>query len=897
MTTTPLAASNQSPWLKRTLILAITLAIILTAIPIAAKYAAKSVLTQLGAEYVDIEDIDLNLFTGKIALHKLLIKRQRENNPDQTLVSIKQLIANISLTNLIQQQLLVEGLVLKGVSVLVEEQSPGHFVIGIPFPEKHDENTAKDTDETTEEPSLNWGIGLANIQLNDVSIHYVSKHLDSTITINSASLDTAKSWETNHTTHIQLEGTANGAPLHINLETSPFASSPSGNLKLALSQFQLSPFHHFLPENVSAFSSTLSLNIETAITLDTPTTITKPTQNHTFQKLHTTLSGTINIDNNTLSTHQVDLNHVDTQWTGSITLETAIDSGNTIIDHDAEITVTDLDLTLKDHPIHITNQSLTWQGSTQVNSADIEHSLTARGDLIINEFNSRLTTQDILLAHIANLSFTAIAIDGLNQQHIPSIDIQRITLLKPTEGSLTNTQTIDNPAIINNQHLHITDVQLSDFKQLAINDITFESFTAFLNVDKEGNINILDTVLSELVPQTDEKAEEKQKNTQRQTTNISSIDTTQEAANTSHAEATLEPSNAPFPVSIQSFNLRGDTRLHITDESVEPIFKTVVSINSLQAGPINTADKTASTHIDLAGKLGEFSELLASGNIQAFANQKNGQFTASINNMDLPPVSPYAANAIGYNLSSGQLSSDLHLTITNNKLKGNDKLLLANVNVDPADEEKIEQLTAKISMPLSLALSILKNKAGDIEIEIPIEGDLNDPQINIGDVISSSVAKAIKKATLTYLKFALQPYGAVIMLHEKTSKQLNEFKLSPIEFAPNSVVLDDNQQTYMKKIASVLENSPNLRIRLCSISTQQDLMAYEAKLVAEKTKHNNNEPPKPEKYLSELGRLRALTIKNHLIEHYQVTANRLFICHPTFNKDDPTATPRTDIKI
>ena len=267
--------------------------------------------------------------------------------------------------------------------------------------------------------------------------------------------------------------------------------------------------------------------------------------------------------------------------------------------------------------------------------------------------------------------------------------------------------------------------------------------------------------------------------------------------------------------------------------------------------------------------------------------------------MSLPPLSPYASKAIGYNLQSGQINSDLDVLITDNILKGSNKVLISNLDVEPQDEEKIKKLTTKISMPLDLALSILKNKKGDIEINIPVEGNLDNPAIDLANIVTSALAKAVRKGTLSYLKFALQPYGAAIMILEKTAKHLNEVRLNPIEFPPNSVVLDRNNRQYMNKIATMLDKSPSLRIRLCSVSTDQDLNAYEEKLNAKKSKkiYINDDILKPKEYLAELGRLRAIAIKNYLMEQHSVEANRLFICHPTVAKYEDQGRPRTEIKI
>jgi outer membrane protein OmpA-like peptidoglycan-associated protein len=250
---------------------------------------------------------------------------------------------------------------------------------------------------------------------------------------------------------------------------------------------------------------------------------------------------------------------------------------------------------------------------------------------------------------------------------------------------------------------------------------------------------------------------------------------------------------------------------------------------------------------------------------------------------------------------SGQLNTDSKLKIENGKLDGSNKLAINNLEIKPANTEKSDKLNAELSMPLDSALSLLRDKNDDIKLDLPLTGDINKPDFDISGVINKALGNALKKSSLAYLTLALQPYGSLIAIANLAKNAANQVNLNPIEFSPGSSALNQTASDYVTKLSTVLTDRPQLRLKLCGYTTQNDKIALsvpvtktanDATIVKTDVKKN----PVSDKDLQVLANTRAEAIKDSLISAHKIEASRLFICKPEID-DKPDAKPRVEITL
>jgi hypothetical protein len=95
----------------------------------------------------------------------------------------------------------------------------------------------------------------------------------------------------------------------------------------------------------------------------------------------------------------------------------------------------------------------------------------------------------------------------------------------------------------------------------------------------------------------------------------------------------------------------------------------------------------------------------------------------------------------------------------------------------------------KIPAPMDTALNTLRDKNNTIKLTIPVEGNMADLKLDVGDAINQFPAKALKTRALCYLKHALQHYGAMITAAQYTGEAITKVRLNPLEFEPGQVAL------------------------------------------------------------------------------------------------------------
>jgi hypothetical protein len=284
------------------------------------------------------------------------------------------------------------------------------------------------------------------------------------------------------------------------------------------------------------------------------------------------------------------------------------------------------------------------------------------------------------------------------------------------------------------------------------------------------------------------------------------------------AKAPAPESGGPAPIiNFGPMNLVNG-RIDFSDLFVKPNYSADLSeltgkLSAFSSKP--QGDRPALADLELRGKAQQTAALEITGKLNPLAKPLELDITAKMRELDLPPLSPYSVRYAGHGIERGKLSMDVNYKITpDGQLTASNKLVLNQLQFG----EEVQG--APNSLPVRLAVALLADRNGVIDIDFPISGSLNDPQFSIGPLILKAIVNLIAKAATA--PFALLTGGLGGGGGDS----------STIAFAPGSAALSAEAKQGLDKVAKALTDRPALRMTVVGTSSlEQEREAYQRQRV------------------------------------------------------------------
>lgn len=260
-----------------------------------------------------------------------------------------------------------------------------------------------------------------------------------------------------------------------------------------------------------------------------------------------------------------------------------------------------------------------------------------------------------------------------------------------------------------------------------------------------------------------------------------------------------------------------------TPVAVAPDLPAVVNFGpiSLIGGRVNFSDRFIQPNYsadlsELTGKLSAFSSQAPNGVVQLADMELRGraQGTASlevlgklnplakplaldiagkVRDLELPPLSPYSARYAGYGIERGKLSVDVAYQVQpDGKLSANHKIVLNQLKFGDAVPE------AKNTLPVKLAVALLADRNGVIDIDLPVSGSLSDPEFRLGPIVFKLIVNLVVKAVTAPFSLLANMLGG------------GGDELSVVNFVSGSAALSPEARAGLDKVAKALLERPAL---------------------------------------------------------------------------------------
>ncbi|MFI5180749.1 MAG: DUF748 domain-containing protein [Thermoanaerobaculia bacterium] len=275
---------------------------------------------------------------------------------------------------------------------------------------------------------------------------------------------------------------------------------------------------------------------------------------------------------------------------------------------------------------------------------------------------------------------------------------------------------------------------------------------------------------------------------------------------------------AVLPVRIDELTLQGG-QIGLADYFIKPNYSATLGNLGGRVTGLSSVDGTVAA-LDLRGNLANHSPLQISGSVNPLAAASFADIKASFRDIDLAAFTPYSGKYAGYEIASGNLTVEVAYKLQNRKLQASNRFLVTGFDFG----QKVESKDAT-KLPVRLAVSLLKDKDGVIDLDLPIEGSLDDPKFRIGKIIWQILGNLIAKA-------ATAPFA---LLGKLLGGKGEEY--SSVDFADGVARLDDTARKKLDSLAKALENRPALKLQATGcFSGDSDLEGLRRDRLARKVK-------------------------------------------------------------
>ena len=325
-----------------------------------------------------------------------------------------------------------------------------------------------------------------------------------------------------------------------------------------------------------------------------------------------------------------------------------------------------------------------------------------------------------------------------------------------------------------------------DQRDVSLRQLTIQKYVGRLHINKDGSINAQNVYVEEVGGKAGELAED------------------------------LEL-DEPWSVHLPKINV-AESEIDFMDESLPIVFRTVIGGLYGQVSNIST-DPGAVAEVDLQGSVDGYAPVVLAGTAQPMNTPPALDLNLTFDGVDMALLTPYSGTYAGYAIDRGLLNLDLKYALENNRLQGHNSIRIDQMKLG----EKVESDKAA-DLPLELAVALLSDANGVIDLQVPVSGNVDDPAFDVGAVVAKTVMNIITKAVTAPFKLL-----ASLVDSDEDLQRLN--------FKNGSAELDERGQAKLGQLSQALEQRPSLnmvitgrlnvdadRTRLQQISLRQQML-------------------------------------------------------------------------
>ncbi len=259
--------------------------------------------------------------------------------------------------------------------------------------------------------------------------------------------------------------------------------------------------------------------------------------------------------------------------------------------------------------------------------------------------------------------------------------------------------------------------------------------------------------------------------------------------------------------------------INYTDNFIKPHYTADLTDIAGKIGGFGTRS-TQPAEVQLQGEINSSSPIDITGSINPLAPLAFVDIKAKADGIELTNLSPYSAKYTGYPITKGTLNVDVHYLLEKQRLTASNHLFFSQLTFG----DKVQSPNA-INLPIALAVSLLKNSRGEIDLTVPVSGSLNDPQFNIGALVLHALSNLI-------MKVVSSPFSVLASMAGGSNQRLDY-----VEFPAGLATLTPDAISRLSTLAKAMKDRPRLRLTISGrVDPKVDRSGLRAAMVDQRVK-------------------------------------------------------------
>ena len=380
-----------------------------------------------------------------------------------------------------------------------------------------------------------------------------------------------------------------------------------------------------------------------------------------------------------------------------------------------------------------------------------------------------------------NVEFDGAFNNAADKENIDSLNVKAST-------SINNLSVLDDASspLLQWQSLNVDSIEFDHASnQLSVDNIHLQAPFARLVIDEAKQTNV-----SKLIVASSDKS------ANSESASETGSATTSKASNANvPAGTTAEPSQAnELAIAVNTISIENG-KAYFADHSLTPKFASAIeSLNGKVLGIDSRS--TSPANVDITGKIDNYAPVKLAGTIHPLKDDIDLDLDFSVKGAELTSVNPYSGTYMGYYIDKGLLSLAVQYKLNGKALEGKNHVV-----IDQLTLGKKSNSDQALSLPLGLAIALLEDRNGVIDLGLDVSGDIDSPDFSFGSIILNAIGNIITKAVTAPFSLLANLVGS-------------DDELDNVEFGFGEHSLNADAQEKLNTLAKALKKRPGLRVNI-----------------------------------------------------------------------------------